>query len=122
MAAASGAGLPSRRAHGARWSWTSRRNQRVAVISLVDRRLAVVRRVGGDELDEAIKNYVKREYKLLIGQQTAEEVNLEIGSAFPTGEECSVPRSAAGHGPLRACPRRWFLTSEEIRGALDENR
>src|SRR6185295_3363540 len=40
-------------------------------------------RIGGDELDEAIINYVKREYKLMIGQQTSEEVKLEIGSAFP---------------------------------------
>src|ERR1700709_141276 len=44
-------------------------------------------RIGGAELDEAIINYAKREYKLLIGQQTAEEVKLEIGSAYPMVEE-----------------------------------
>src|SRR3978361_1191838 len=66
----------------------------VAVISLGGIVVSQSVRVGGDELDEAIVNYVKREYKVLIGTQTAEEVKLEIGSAATVGEE----RSAEEHG------------------------
>src|SRR5205085_2611858 len=75
-------------------------------------------RVGGDELDEAIINYVKREYKLLIGQQTAEEVKLEIGSAFPMAEE--VQAEIRGRDMVSGLPKTVVLTSEEIRGALEE--
>jgi len=55
----------------------------VAVISLGGIVVSQSIRVGGDELDEAIISYVKKEYKLLIGSQTAEEIKLEIGSAHP---------------------------------------
>jgi rod shape-determining protein MreB len=75
----------------------------VAVISLGGIVVSQSIRVGGDELDDAIINYAKREYKLLIGQQTAEEVKLEIGSAYPMEEEVR-PRSA-GATWSRACPR-----------------
>ena len=70
-------------------------------------------RVGGDELDEAIINYAKREYKLLIGQQTAEEVKLEIGSAFPMDEE--VQAEIRGRDMVSGLPKTVVLTSEEIR-------
>ena len=59
----------------------------VAVISLGGIVVSQSIRVGGDEMDEAIINYAKKEYKLLIGQQTAEELKLEIGSACPMAEE-----------------------------------
>ncbi|HEV7775008.1 MAG TPA: rod shape-determining protein, partial [Conexibacter sp.] len=75
-------------------------------------------RVGGDELDEAIINYAKREYKLLIGQQTAEEVKLEIGSAYPMEEE--VQAEIRGRDMVSGLPKTVVLTSEEIRGALEE--
>jgi rod shape-determining protein MreB and related proteins len=75
-------------------------------------------RVGGDELDEAIINYVKREYKLLIGQQTAEEVKLEIGSAYVMPEE--VQAEIRGRDMVSGLPKTVILTSEEIRGALEE--
>jgi rod shape-determining protein MreB len=75
-------------------------------------------RIGGDELDEAIINYVKREYKLLIGQQTAEEVKLEIGSAFEMEEE--VQAEIRGRDMVSGLPKTVVLTSEEIRAALEE--
>jgi rod shape-determining protein MreB len=75
-------------------------------------------RVGGDELDEAIINYVKREYKLLIGQQTAEEVKLEIGSAYPLEEE--VQAEIRGRDLVSGLPKTISLRSEEVRKALEE--
>jgi rod shape-determining protein MreB len=74
--------------------------------------------IGGDELDEAIINYVKREYKLMIGQQTAEEVKLEIGSAFPLSEE--VQAEIRGRDLVSGLPKTVVLTSEEVRMALEE--
>ena len=74
--------------------------------------------IGGDELDEAIINYAKREYKLLIGQQTAEEVKLEIGSAHPMQEE--VQAEIRGRDMVSGLPKTVVLTSEEIRQALEE--
>ena len=82
------------------------------------RRLSQSIRVGGDELDEAIVNYVKREYKLMIGQQTAEEVKLEIGSAHPMPEE--VQAEIRGRDLVSGLPKTIVLTSEEVRAALDE--
>ena len=75
-------------------------------------------RVGGDEMDDAIVNYVKREYKLMIGQQTAEEIKLEIGSAFPLEEE--VQAEVRGRDLVSGLPKTVVLTSEEVRSALEE--
>src|ERR671910_636600 len=90
----------------------------VAVISLGGIVVSQSVRVGGDELDEAIINYVKREYKLLIGQQTAEEVKLEIGSAYPLDEE--VQAEIRGRDLVSGLPKTVVLTSEEGRAALEE--
>src|SRR6201985_365698 len=90
----------------------------VAVISLGGIVVSQSIRVGGDELDEAIINYVKREYKLLIGQQTAEEVKLEIGSASPLPEKIEV--EIRGRDLVSGLPKTVILTSEEIRTALEE--
>ena len=87
MAAAIGAGLPVGEPTGNMVVDIGGGTSEVAVISLGGIVVSQSIRVGGDELDEAIINYVKREYKLLIGQQTAEEVKLEIGSAYPMDEE-----------------------------------
>ncbi|MEJ7893490.1 MAG: rod shape-determining protein, partial [Solirubrobacteraceae bacterium] len=65
-----------------------------------------------------IINYVKKEYKLLIGQQTAEEVKLEIGSAFPLAEE--VQAEIRGRDLVSGLPKTVVLTSEEVRAALEE--
>src|ERR671925_331068 len=90
----------------------------VAVISLGGIVVSQSIRVGGDELDESIINYAKREYKLLIGQQTAEEVKLEIGSAYPMEEE--VQAEIRGRDMVSGLPKTIVLTSEEIRQALEE--
>ena len=87
MAAAIGAGLPVGEPTGNMVVDIGGGTSEVAVISLGGIVVSQSIRVGGDELDEAIINYVKREYKLMIGQQTAEEIKLEIGSAFPLPEE-----------------------------------
>ena len=87
MAAAIGAGLPVGEPTGNMIVDIGGGTSEVAVISLGGIVVSQSVRVGGDELDEAIINYVKKEYKLLIGQQTAEEVKLEIGRAYPLEEE-----------------------------------
>ena len=87
MAAAIGAGLPVSEPTGNMIVDIGGGTTEVAVISLGGIVVSQSIRVGGDELDEAIVNYVKREYKLLIGMQTSEEVKLEIGSAAPMKEE-----------------------------------
>ena len=75
-------------------------------------------RVGGDEMDEAIVNHIKKEYKLLVGQQTAEEIKLEIGSAYRLSEELQA--EVRGRDMLTGLPKTVIISSEEIRRALDE--
>ena len=77
----------------------------VAVISLGGIVVSQSLRVGGDEMDEAIVNHIKKEYKLLIGQQTAEEIKLEVGSALPACARRCRPR-CAGATCSPACRRR----------------
>src|SRR6202162_1084793 len=90
----------------------------VAVISLGGIVVSESIRVGGDEMDEAIISYAKKEYKLLIGQQTAEELKLEIGSACPMAEELQA--EIRGRDMVAGLPKTVVLTSEEIRQALEE--
>jgi rod shape-determining protein MreB len=90
----------------------------VAVISLGGIVVSVSMRVGGDEMDEAIISHVKREYKLLIGNQTAEEIKLEVGSAFPMKDE--VQAEVRGRDMLTGLPKTVIISSEEIRDALEE--
>src|ERR671928_19097 len=90
----------------------------VAVISLGGIVVSQSLRVGGDEMDEAIINHIKREYKLLIGQQTAEEIKLEIGSAYDMREELQA--EVRGRDMLTGLPKTVVLSSEEVRQALDE--
>ena len=118
MAAAIGAGLPVGEPTGSMVVDIGGGTSEVAVISLGGIVVSQSIRVGGDELDEAIINYVKREYKLLIGQQTAEEVKLEIGSAYKMPEE--VQAEIRGRDMVSGLPKTVILTSEEIRGALEE--
>src|SRR6478735_1381717 len=118
MAAAIGAGLPVGEPTGSMVVDVGGGTSEVAVISLGGIVVSQSMRVGGDELDESIINYAKREYKLLIGQQTAEEVKLEIGSAFPMGEE--VQAEIRGRDMVSGLPKTVVLTSEEIRQAVKE--
>ena len=106
MAAAIGAGLPVGEPTGSMVVDIGGGTSEVAVISLGGIVVSQSIRVGGDELDESIMNYVKREYKLLIGQQTAEEVKLEIGSAYPARGRGAGGDPRPRHG-LRVSPRPW---------------
>src|SRR5216117_3450601 len=105
MAAAIGAGLPVAEPTGNMIVDVGGGTTEVAVISLGGIVVSQSLRVGGDEMDEAIINHIKREYKLLIGQQTAEEIKLEIGSAYDM---------------RTGLPKTVVLSSEEVRRALDE--
>ncbi len=87
MAAAIGAGLPVAEPTGNMIVDIGGGTSEVAVISLGGIVVSQSMRVGGDEMDEAIVNHIKKEYKLLVGQQTAEEIKLEIGSAYRLTEE-----------------------------------
>ena len=94
MAAAIGAGLPVAEPTGNMIVDIGGGTSEVAVISLGGIVVSQSLRVGGDEMDEAIVNHIKREYKLLIGQQTAEEIKLEVGSAFASSRRSFRPRCA----------------------------
>jgi rod shape-determining protein MreB len=118
MAAAIGAGLPVAEPTGNMIVDIGGGTSEVAVISLGGIVVAQSIRVGGDELDEAIINFVKREHKLMIGSQTAEEVKLEIGSAFPLREE--VQAEIRGRDMVTGLPKTVVLSSEEVRTALEE--
>jgi rod shape-determining protein MreB len=118
MAAAIGAGLPVAEPTGSMIVDIGGGTTEVAVISLGGIVVAESIRVGGDEMDEAITTWVKREHKLMIGSQTAEEVKLEIGSAYPLGEE--VQAEIRGRDMITGLPKTVALSSEEVRRALEE--
>jgi rod shape-determining protein MreB len=75
-------------------------------------------RVGGDDMDEAAINHLKRTYNLLIGEARAEKVKIQIGSAAPLEEELTM--EVAGRDTISGLPRKIVITSEEIREALRE--
>jgi rod shape-determining protein MreB len=118
MAAAIGAGLPVAEPTGNMIVDIGGGTTEVAVISLGGIVVSQSLRVGGDEMDEAIVNHIKKDYKLLVGQQTAEEIKLEVGSAHPMAEE--VQAEVRGRDMLTGLPKTVIITSEEIRRALDE--
>jgi rod shape-determining protein MreB len=118
MAAAIGAGLPVGEPTGSMVLDVGGGTSEVAVISLGGIVVSESIRIGGDEQDDAIVNYCKHEHKLLIGQQTAEEVKLEIGSAAPLPEE--VTTEIRGRDMVTGLPKTIMLTSTEVRSALEE--
>lgn len=88
----------------------------VAVISLAGIVASQSERVAGDECDEAIKEYMRNRYDLLIGEQSAERIKMAIGSAYPLRKEMSM--EVKGRDISRGLPRKVVVTSEEIRSAL----
>jgi rod shape-determining protein MreB and related proteins len=118
MAAAIGAGLPVSEPTGNMIVDVGGGTTEVAVISLGGIVVSQSLRVGGDEMDEAIINHTKREYKLLIGNQTAEEIKLEIGSAFQLREE--VQAEVRGRDMLTGLPKTVIMSSDEVRHALED--
>jgi rod shape-determining protein MreB len=118
MAAAIGAGLPVAEPTGSMVLDVGGGTSEVAVISLGGIVVSESIRVGGDEMDEAIVNHCKHEHKLLIGQQTAEEVKLEIGSAADMREEMTT--EIRGRDMVNGLPKTILLTSAEVRAAVEE--
>ncbi len=116
MAAAIGAGLPVAEASGSMVVDIGGGTSEVAVISLGGIVAARSVRIGGDALDSAIIQYVKRKYNLLIGERTAEDIKVQIGSAFPFEGEASM--NIKGRDLGDGLPKNIMITSEEIREAL----
>lgn len=90
----------------------------VAIISLSGIVFTKSLRVGGDEMDNAIINYMKRAYNLMIGERTAEEIKIRIGSAFPLDEELTM--EVKGRDSVAGLPKTLHITSQEIREALSD--
>lgn len=118
MAAAIGAGLPVHEATGNMVVDVGGGTTEVAVISLGGIVVAKSLRIGGDEFDEAIINYVKKEYNVMIGERTAEEIKIQIGSAYPLAQEIDV--EVRGRDLLTGLPKNIIVSSEEIRSAIEE--
>lgn len=118
MAAAIGAGLPIQEPTGNMVVDIGGGTTEVAIISLGGIVVAQSIRIGGDEFDESVINHIKKEYNVLIGERTAEEIKFEIGSAYPLTEELDV--EVRGRDLLTGLPRTFQVSSEEIRVALEE--
>jgi rod shape-determining protein MreB len=118
MAAAIGADMPVGEPQGNMIVDIGGGTTEVAVISLGDIVYGKSIRTAGDELDEAIVNYVKRTYNVLVGERTAEDIKIQIGSAFPLEQELRM--HVKGRDLVTGLPKTVELTSEEIRGALEE--
>ncbi len=120
MAAAIGAGLPVTEPSGNMIVDIGGGTTEVAVISLAGVVYSQSVRVAGDKLDEAIVQYVKRKYNLLIGERTAEQVKLEIGTAYPDPESDSRSMEVKGRDLVAGIPKTITVRSEEIRESLRE--
>jgi rod shape-determining protein MreB len=118
MAAAIGVGLPVQEPAGNMIVDIGGGTTEVALISLAGIVFSRSVRVGGDELDDSIIQYMKRVYNLMIGERTAEEVKIAIGSAYPLEEETSI--DVKGRDLVNGLPKTLTVTSEEIREALSE--
>ncbi len=116
MAAAIGAGLPVSEATGSMVVDIGGGTSEVAVISLGGIVTAFSCRTAGDELDEAIIAYVKKKYNLLIGERTAEDIKIKIGSAYPYDGEGTM--NVKGRNLMDGLPKNVDITSEEVREAM----
>ena len=118
MAAAIGVGLPVEEPGGSMVVDIGGGTTEVAVISLAGIVYAQSVRVGGDEMDEAIISYIKRNYNLLIGERTAEEIKIQVGSAYEIGEKKTI--EIKGRDLIAAIPKTVVITDEEVRESLAE--
>jgi rod shape-determining protein MreB len=118
MAAAIGAGLPVEEPTGSMVVDIGGGTSEVAIISLGGIVTSKSLRVAGDELDEYIVNYIKKEYNLMIGERTAEEIKMTIGSAFPKSKEES--KEVRGRDLVTGLPKTMTITSTEIMEAIKE--
>jgi rod shape-determining protein MreB len=118
MAAGIGAGLPINEPTASMIVDIGGGTTEVAIMSLADISVCESIRVAGDDMDEAIAAHMKRTYNLMIGEQTAERIKLEIGSAAAMEEEMSM--EVRGRDMISGLPRKTVISSEEIREALKE--
>ena len=116
MAAAIGAGLPVSEATGSMVVDIGGGTSEVAVISLGDIVTSRSARIAGDNFDEAIISYIKKKYNLLVGERTAEEIKIRIGSAYPYEGEGTM--DVKGRNLMDGLPKNIEVSSEEIREAL----
>ena len=118
MAAALGVNLPIEKASGNMIIDIGGGTTEVAIISMYGIVFSKSVRVAGDEMDEAIVNYVKRKYNLLIGERMAEEIKIQIGSAYPL--EQRITMEIKGRDLVAGIPKTLVLSDEEVREALQE--
>ena len=118
MMAAIGAGLPITEPTGNMVVDIGGGTSDVAVISMAGIVYSRSVRVAGNEMDEAIIQYIKRKYNLLIGERTAEEVKMKLGSAFPLDDELTM--ELKGRDLVEGVPKTIVVSDEEIREALAE--
>lgn len=118
MAAAIGVGLPIEEPAANMIVDIGGGTTEVAIISLAGIVFTRSIRVGGDEMDNAIVNYMKRAYNLMIGERTAEEIKIKIGSAYPLEKELAM--EVKGRDTMAGLPRTIKITSQEIREALSD--
>ena len=118
MAAAIGSGLPVHEPAGNMVVDIGGGTTEVAVISLGGIVTSQSIRIGGDELDESIISYVKKEYSLMLGERTAEEIKMAIGSAFPLADEPHA--EIRGRDLVSGLPKTIIVSADEIRRAIEE--
>jgi rod shape-determining protein MreB len=118
IAAAIGVGLPIQEPVGNMIIDIGGGTTEIAVISLKNIVFSKSIRIGGDEMDEAIMEYLKKTYNLMIGERTAENIKIKIGSAYPLEEESTL--EIKGRDLVSGLPKAITITSEEIREALSE--
>ncbi|TAG96250.1 MAG: rod shape-determining protein [Oscillatoriales cyanobacterium] len=120
IAAAIGAGLPVSEATGNMIIDIGGGTTEVAVLSLQGTVISESVRVAGDELNEAIIQYVKKVHNLVIGERTAEEIKIQVGSAYPTPEDNEVVMEVRGLHLLSGLPRTVTIKGPEIRESMSE--
>ena len=118
MAAAIGAGLPVTEPSGNMVVDIGGGTTDVAVISMAGIVYSSSVRVAGNEMDEAIIKYLRKKYNLLIGERTAEQVKMEIGSAYPLDKPMTM--EIKGRNLIEGIPKTLVVTDEEMREALEE--
>ncbi len=119
MASALGAGLPVNEPSGSMIVDIGGGSSEMAVISMGGIVVSRSLRMAGNKLDEAIVGYVKREFNLAIGERTAEEIKMNIGSAYPSGEEKTM--DIRGRDLISGLPKTLTITSSQVREALRES-
>jgi rod shape-determining protein MreB and related proteins len=118
IAAAIGAGLPFVEPTASMIVDIGGGTTEVAIMSLADIAVCESIRVAGDDLDESIVNYMRKNYNLMVGEQTAERIKIEIGSAASVGSDESI--EVRGRDMVSGLPRKMVVPAEEVRDALQE--